>query len=107
MLASGRAVVGTADAGTGLGDVLAECGVCVAPGDAAALAEAIVALADNATQRHILGNRCRVYAEQHFGRDKILEAVEAQLHILCQQSNDIQSSVVAQTSTTQTNLKSK
>lgn len=84
MLASGRVVVGTAFAGTGLGKVLAECGVRVDPGESVALAEAIVALVDDAAQRDVLGRLGRTYAEQHLARDVILQRVERQLLALGQ-----------------------
>jgi colanic acid biosynthesis glycosyl transferase WcaI len=79
MLASGRAVVGTADAETGLGTVLADCGVRVDPGDPAALASAIAALASDREQRAVLGRRGRQYAMKHLSRDRILATVEEQL----------------------------
>jgi colanic acid biosynthesis glycosyl transferase WcaI len=47
MLASARPVVATAAPGTGLYEEVRGCGVCTAPGDIAALAEAIESLLDN------------------------------------------------------------
>lgn len=47
MLASGRPVVATTEQGTGLYDEVDGCGLCTKPGDAAALAQAIVTLADD------------------------------------------------------------
>jgi colanic acid biosynthesis glycosyl transferase WcaI len=79
MLASGRAVIGTAFAATGLGQVLDDCGVRVDPGNGAALAEAIAALADDPERRIDLGQRGRAYAELHLARDVILRRIEEQL----------------------------
>lgn len=87
MLASGRAVIGTAHAATGLGIVLAACGVNVEPGNAVALADAIAALADNPTARETIGRRGRQYAEEHLGCDAILSGVEVQLQALADRTN--------------------
>ena len=46
MLASGRPILVTADAGTELADFLGEAAVCTAPGDVEAMAAALTALAD-------------------------------------------------------------
>lgn len=77
MLASGKATVGTAHAETGVGKVLDECGVRVPPGDAAALAGSIRALANDLELRSELGRRGRAYAMQHLGLDGILAAFES------------------------------
>ena len=82
MLASGRAVVGTAHPGTQLGEVLQTCGVCIEPGDSSMLAQQITALADDAPRRAELGCRGRAYAEQHLARDAILSRIEEEFAAL-------------------------
>lgn len=79
MLASGRPVIGTADAGTQLGDVLNACGVRVPPGDATALAQALAALADAPDERARLGSKGRQHALDHLSHTAVLTAFEGQL----------------------------
>jgi len=79
MLASGRPVIGTADAGTQLGDVLDACGVRVPPADAAALAQALAALADAPDERATLGAKGRQHALDHLSHTAVLAAFEGQL----------------------------
>lgn len=79
MLASGRPVIGTADAGTQLGQVLNACGVRVAPGDAPALAQALAALADAPGERATLGAKGRQYALDHLSHTAVLTAFESDL----------------------------
>lgn len=79
MLASGRPVIGTADAGTQLGDVLNTCGLRVPPGDASALAKALFALADNPQERATLGAKGRQHALDHLSHTAVLTAFESQL----------------------------
>jgi len=78
-LASGRPVVGTADAGTQLGDVLNACGVRVPPGDAQALANALAALADSPETLASLGTKGRQHALDHLSHTAVLTAFEGQL----------------------------
>lgn len=73
MLASARAIIGTAAADTQLGRVLDEVGVRVQPEDPAALATAIAQLAADADQRARMGRLARRYAEEHLDRDAIME----------------------------------
>jgi colanic acid biosynthesis glycosyl transferase WcaI len=82
MLASGRAVVGTAAAETQLGQVLDRCGVRVDPEDAAGLAAAIGALAEDAQRRDVLGRSGHRYAEEHLSMDAILSRFESALERL-------------------------
>jgi colanic acid biosynthesis glycosyl transferase WcaI len=55
MLASGRPVIATCRAGTGIATVVSQCGLVVAPGDSAALAAAIEQLVDDHETRLRLG----------------------------------------------------
>lgn len=79
MLASGRPVVGTADAGTQLGDVLTACGVRVPPGDAQALSQALAALAEAPDERTRLGAKGRQHALDHLSHTAVLTAFEGHL----------------------------
>jgi len=79
MLASGRPVVATAALDSALADVVSQCGVVVAPGDNAAFARAIAALADDAGKRAGLGAAGRRWAQQHLERDAVLTRFEQSL----------------------------
>lgn len=79
MLASGRAVVATADAGTGLADEVEGCGLVVRPGDARALADGITTLIDDTPRREAFGIEGRRRAKQRWSRDQILTRFEAEL----------------------------
>lgn len=84
MLASGRPVVGTADADTQLGQVLDACGVRVPPGDASALAKALSELAAAPEIRQKLGARGRQHALDHLSHTAVLSAFEHQLRLLAE-----------------------
>jgi colanic acid biosynthesis glycosyl transferase WcaI len=75
MLASGRPVIATCQSGTELDTVVSTCGIVVPPEDSAALADAICRLADDPTLRTHLGRCARVYAEDNFDRDIVLERI--------------------------------
>ncbi|MDW3681298.1 glycosyltransferase WbuB [Cupriavidus sp. CV2] len=82
MLASARAVVATAQPDTELGRVVAQCGVLVPPGDAAALAGAIDTLVARPALRAHLGDAGRRWAEQYLDRDMVLGELEKALFAL-------------------------
>ncbi|MGT2453002.1 WcaI family glycosyltransferase [Cupriavidus basilensis] len=82
MLASARPVVATAEPETELGRAVAQCGVLVPPGDAAALADAIDSLAAQPALRAHLGGAGRRWAEQHLDRDMVLGELERALFAL-------------------------
>lgn len=79
MLASGRPVIATCEEGTDLHGVVSQCGLVVPPQDQAALADAIISLADDRATRLELGRRARAYAEENFERDAVLARVFASL----------------------------
>ncbi|MBW8466732.1 MAG: glycosyltransferase WbuB [Thiobacillus sp.] len=88
MLASGRAVLATALPETELGRVVTEdaaCGLVVPPENAAAMAEALRALAAEPALRAELGANGRRYAEAELSQDVILRRFEAQLLALVQE----------------------
>lgn len=80
MLASGRPVVVTCQAGTELDTVVSNCGVVVEPEDSAALARAINQLADDPVLRAKLGDSGRKYAALHFDRDAVLARIARHLN---------------------------
>lgn len=79
MLASARPVVATTEPGTGLYDEVDGCGTVTPPGDAAALAAAITALADDPERCAVLGSAARERAEQRWMKDAIIDRVVAEL----------------------------
>ncbi|MET1755142.1 WcaI family glycosyltransferase [Novosphingobium sp. RD2P27] len=79
MFASGRPVVATAAAGTGLAEEVDGCGIVVKPGDAEAFSEAIERLIDDPDWSAELGRRGRERAEERWSRSRILGRFELQL----------------------------
>lgn len=73
MLASGCPVIATTEAGTGLDAEVDGCGLTTPPGDAAALAAAIVALADDPTRRAALGQAAAQRAAERWRKDAIID----------------------------------
>jgi colanic acid biosynthesis glycosyl transferase WcaI len=72
MLASGRPVVATANAGTQLAGLVCDCGVVVAPEDPAAMADAVLSLARSRDLRRTLGVKARALAEQLWDKERLL-----------------------------------
>lgn len=79
MLASGRPVIAGAMHGTGLAREVDGCGVCVAPEDPDAFANAIRMLANDPTRRRIYGAKARQRAAQVWSKDRILPRFEHRL----------------------------
>ena len=79
MLASGRPVVATTEPGTGLYAEVDGCGLITPPGDAAALAGAITALADGPAQRAALGKEAGIRAARRWSKPAIIAAALARL----------------------------
>jgi colanic acid biosynthesis glycosyl transferase WcaI len=78
MLASGRPLVAQADGGE-LAAATRRCGVLTSPGDAAAMAEAILALAADPARRQRLGQVARQLALEHLDREAIIGRYEQRL----------------------------
>jgi colanic acid biosynthesis glycosyl transferase WcaI len=76
MLSSGRPVVATAAAGTGVACEIEACGLITPPGDAAALAGAIVALVDDPQLADRMGQNGIVRAHERWSHARILSALE-------------------------------
>jgi len=73
ILASGKPVIATALADSGVGEVISQTGVLVPPEDAAALADAILKLAQSPAERIRLGKKGRAYALAHWSAAQILK----------------------------------
>jgi colanic acid biosynthesis glycosyl transferase WcaI len=82
ILSSGRPVVTTALPGTSLARICEQCGLVTATGDAKALVEAVISLADNALLRANYGAIARSYAESHFSQDLIMNKIESEFFLL-------------------------
>jgi colanic acid biosynthesis glycosyl transferase WcaI len=79
MLASGKAVIVTANPGTELSRVMMDRGIVVAPGDAAVLADAIEQLALSPSVREALGAAGRAFAESELDQHAILSRFEQEM----------------------------
>jgi colanic acid biosynthesis glycosyl transferase WcaI len=75
MLASGRPVIATCRSETEISEIVSECGLVVPPENGAELARAIIKLADNPEVRFLLGRRARIFAEENFERDAVLNTI--------------------------------
>jgi colanic acid biosynthesis glycosyl transferase WcaI len=82
MLASGRPIIAMCQEGTEIAKVVSECGLVVAPEDGAALANAIVQLADNQQLRDSLGVKARHYAKDRFEKNGVLNSLVYQLRFI-------------------------
>jgi colanic acid biosynthesis glycosyl transferase WcaI len=78
ILASGRPLIAQA-AGGELAAATRRCGVLAPPGDAAAMAEAILELAANPARRRRLGEVARQLALEHLDREAIIARYEQRL----------------------------
>ncbi len=87
MLASGKAVIATADPGTELGRVISEVGVLVPPEDGMALAEAILCLANSPSMRSELGDKGRKFAVQTWDADIILMRLNQHIQAIAEEHN--------------------
>jgi colanic acid biosynthesis glycosyl transferase WcaI len=79
MLASGRSVVGMADAGTELAEVVQICGRVVPHGDVPAFASAILDLAGLPQLRAELGRTARAFADNHLAAHTVISKLEAEM----------------------------
>lgn len=82
MLASGRPVVAMADVGTGLAAEVEGCGIVSPPGDAQAMANAILALVDDEARRKDLACAARHRAEERWRQSSIIDDFEAEVYRL-------------------------
>lgn len=82
MLASGRPVIATALPGTGLHDEVEDCGLCVPPGDAAAMAKSVIRLIDDSVYSAELGAKARSRAIARWSESRILDTFAASFQAL-------------------------
>ncbi len=73
MLASARPVIATALPGSGLYDEVEGCGICVPPGDAAALRGAVLRLCDDPARRSEMGTKAAMRAAKRWSRETIMD----------------------------------
>jgi colanic acid biosynthesis glycosyl transferase WcaI len=78
MLASGRPVVAMAAPGSGIALEMENAGLVIPPGDAQALAAAVIMLAGDKAMRARLGAIARIRAEQKWDRVSILRSIEVE-----------------------------
>jgi colanic acid biosynthesis glycosyl transferase WcaI len=83
MMASGRAIVATAHAGTQLFGVLQGRGIVTPPGDVNALVSTLLRLTEGPSLRGQLGQEARKYAVSHLNRDEILHQFERSMLDAC------------------------
>jgi colanic acid biosynthesis glycosyl transferase WcaI len=79
MLASGRPVVATAAANTGIAREVAGCGIATPPGNARAFASAIEQLIDDPALHGRLSEAARARAEERWDRRQIVAAFAAEM----------------------------
>ncbi|MBV8922478.1 WcaI family glycosyltransferase [Bradyrhizobium sp.] len=79
MLASGRPIIAMAAPGSGVALETEGAGRVISPGNAEALAAAVIALADDEALRERLGTAARKRAEQKWDRSAIIRAIELEL----------------------------
>jgi putative colanic acid biosynthesis glycosyltransferase WcaI len=79
MLASGKAVIATAEANTELGRVVCKTGLLIPPEDAVALAGAIIRLSVSPAEREELGQKGREYAVRTWDSRAVLGEFEQRL----------------------------
>jgi len=72
MLASGKAIIATAEPNTELGQVVSHVGEMVHPEDSLALTEAILSLVNDPPKRKHMGKLGRQYACQHLDKELVL-----------------------------------
>lgn len=79
ILASGRPLVASSPEGSELALLSGNAGRCVPPGDAASFADALLELIESAELRAQCGRLARELAEEHFGKDSVLQRFEQHL----------------------------
>jgi colanic acid biosynthesis glycosyl transferase WcaI len=82
MLASGKAVIATANPGTGLEQVVSRVGVVVPPGDQPALCKAILDLASSPQLCKVLGEKGREEVCKNWSGQAVLTRFESQVQAL-------------------------
>jgi len=90
ILASGRPMVAASPAGSTLGQLAAQTGRRVNPGDAVAFAEAVEELARNGEDRRMLGAKGRALAEEKYGLTSTLQRFEQEALSALDQQGGIQ-----------------
>jgi len=79
MLASGRPVLATADPDTEIGSWVDGCGRLVAPGDSAALSDALVLMSKDPAHCRNMGAQARKRAVQNLSQDAVLRGFQREM----------------------------
>ena len=87
MLASGRAILATADPETQISYVLEGCGLVVPADSPELIAQGLRRLANDVPLRERLGKAARLYAEQHLDKEQVLVAFLEKLQFVCDGEN--------------------
>ncbi len=82
-MAAGRAVIGAIGGETAWLIAEAECGLCVPPEDAQALAGAIRTLLEQPERMTVYGRNARAYYQKYFRKEAFLETLSAALEEAC------------------------
>ena len=72
ILASGKAVIATANSDTEIAEIVSNIGIIVPPENSRALAEAILSLVENPALRFSLGEKGRSWVKTHWAKKKVL-----------------------------------
>jgi len=95
MLASGKAVIATANPGTEIGTVVGEVGLLVPPEDLPALCRALLTVGISLTMREKMGQQGREFASKHWGTEHVLGSFEQQLwELVAGRSKKVRSSLL-------------
>jgi colanic acid biosynthesis glycosyl transferase WcaI len=88
IMASARPVLASAEAASDVANLIAEsqCGVCVEPHDAAALAEAVLQLKRDPELRAAMGQRGRSAAERRFSLEQVVSQYDTLLRHVAESS---------------------
>lgn len=93
MLASGKAVIATAEPDTELARVVSQVGLLIPPEDLDALCSAILQLSNQPDLRHTLGRRGREFAQEHYDQEGILTRLADELQRVIERHHSARSKV--------------
>lgn len=82
MLASGRPIITTAQAGTQVAKVVTGCGLVTQPGDGNEFLQAVLSLSQDASLRAEYGEKARIFAVEYLDKQAIIQRFEKDLLIL-------------------------
>lgn len=92
ILASGRPVIATTDSMTALGQEIEGCGLLTQPGNATAMATALLEILDDTKMRQSMARSARLRAMERWDGEAILNRFEGEVLALCAEKETAQSS---------------